>query len=108
MTAIVGVGDFNGDGHPDVLARDSSGTLWLYPGNSSDGFGPRVSLGGGWNGYTLWESGTSTVTGTRISLRRDATGTLWLFEGNGSNGWLGHVSLGTSFASLTLAGGSPQ
>ena len=31
MTAIVGAGDFDGDGHPDVLARSTNGTLWLYP-----------------------------------------------------------------------------
>ena len=30
--------DFDGDGNPDVLARDSSGTLWLYPGNGYGGF----------------------------------------------------------------------
>lgn len=32
---IVGVGDFNGDGHGDLLAQDRSNTLWRYDGNGS-------------------------------------------------------------------------
>ncbi|MFK0002133.1 S8 family peptidase, partial [Paenarthrobacter sp. NPDC090522] len=30
--------DFNGDGNSDVLARDTNGVLWLYPGNGSGGW----------------------------------------------------------------------
>ncbi|WP_159705829.1 FG-GAP-like repeat-containing protein [Arthrobacter sp. 18067] len=49
MSAIVGPGDFNGDGNVDLLARDSAGTLWLYPGNGKSGWLPRVQVGSGWN-----------------------------------------------------------
>ncbi|MDO6142059.1 VCBS repeat-containing protein, partial [Paenarthrobacter aurescens] len=49
MTSITGPGDFNGDGRSDVLARDNSGTLWLYPGNGSGGWLARVQAGQGWN-----------------------------------------------------------
>ena len=34
---------------PDVLARDRSGGLWLYPGNGPGTLLPRVQLGAGWN-----------------------------------------------------------
>jgi hypothetical protein len=53
MTAIVTPGDFNGDARPDVLARDSSGNLWLYPGNGAGGWLTRSRVGQGWSGYTL-------------------------------------------------------
>jgi len=36
-----------------VLARDSAGTLWLYPGNNAVGFTARRPIGAGWNGYTI-------------------------------------------------------
>jgi hypothetical protein len=62
MTAIVGTGDFNseqrhtsgwvGDGWADMIARDSSGVLWFYPGNGRGEFGPRTVIGGGWNVMT--------------------------------------------------------
>jgi hypothetical protein len=51
MSALVGAGDFNGDRTADVLARErSTGILWLYPGNGSGGWLPRVVADSGWNG----------------------------------------------------------
>ena len=44
--------DYNSDGRVDLLARDSSGSLWLYPGNGAGGCLPRVRVGGGWNVMT--------------------------------------------------------
>ena len=49
MTSIVAPGDFNADGRPDLIARDSSGELWLYPNNGAGDWLKRVDLGGGWN-----------------------------------------------------------
>ncbi|MET9139666.1 FG-GAP-like repeat-containing protein [Streptomyces parvulus] len=50
MNALTGAGDVNGDGRPDLYARESStGKLWLYPGRSG-ALGGRVLVGaGGWN-----------------------------------------------------------
>ncbi|MER5395875.1 trypsin-like serine protease [Streptomyces sp. NPDC002599] len=56
FTSYVANGDVTGDGIADVLARDSGGTLWLYPGTnkaSSSLFGTRKSLGTGFNQYNL-------------------------------------------------------
>ncbi|MGW7002071.1 FG-GAP repeat domain-containing protein [Streptomyces sp. NPDC054933] len=47
MTASVGVGDLNGDGKNDLVARDKTGTLWLYPGNSQGGFSARHPIASG-------------------------------------------------------------
>ncbi len=49
MTAIAGPGDFNGDRNVDLLARDSAGVLWLYPGDGINSWLPRVQVGTGWN-----------------------------------------------------------
>jgi hypothetical protein len=50
---IRGVGDANGDGHPDVVARQrSNGTLWLLPGNGS-GFDARRFIADGFERFDL-------------------------------------------------------
>ncbi|MFV0138101.1 FG-GAP repeat domain-containing protein [Streptomyces sp. HMX87] len=51
MNALVAPGDMNGDGRPDLIAREgSTGKLWFYPGTSTGGVGARVLIGsGGWN-----------------------------------------------------------
>ncbi|MFC5999694.1 FG-GAP-like repeat-containing protein [Quadrisphaera sp. GCM10027208] len=40
IDALIGVGDWDGDGAPDLLARrEDDGTLWLYPGTGAGGWG---------------------------------------------------------------------
>ncbi len=60
MTAIA-VGDMNGDGRPDVMARDGNGLLWLYPNAGGAGIhtlaGPS-ELGYGWGGMTALDLGS--------------------------------------------------
>ncbi|MGW1669613.1 trypsin-like serine protease [Streptomyces sp. NPDC002324] len=54
FTSYVTNGDVNGDAVADVIARDSDGTLWLYPGTnkaSTSLFATRVKLGTGYNQY---------------------------------------------------------
>ncbi|MGY2873983.1 hypothetical protein ACVW00_001173 [Marmoricola sp. URHA0025 HA25] len=50
----LGVGDANGDGVADLLARESgTGTIWLLPGKTSGGFAPRMWVASGYAGYQL-------------------------------------------------------
>lgn len=47
---VAAVGDFNGDGHADWVARrKSDGALFLYKGDGSGGYSARAQIGTGWN-----------------------------------------------------------
>ncbi|MCC3764635.1 VCBS repeat-containing protein [Glycomyces sp. TRM65418] len=48
--SVAAVGDFNGDGHADWLARrQSDGSLYLYKGNGAGDFGARTQIQTGWS-----------------------------------------------------------
>ncbi|CAN5164976.1 hypothetical protein BH18ACT9_BH18ACT9_09900 [soil metagenome] len=50
---VVGVGDFDGDTHPDLVARKAAtGQLWLLPGTPT-GLAARTYLGGGMDRFDL-------------------------------------------------------
>jgi FG-GAP-like repeat/FG-GAP repeat len=105
MTAIVGVGDFTGDGHADILARDSSGALWDYPGTGTGTLGARVSLSTGWGPYVLASAGDLNGDGFQDMLAFDpSTGTLRLYTGNGAGGWIAGSVLTPTFSGDTIAG----
>ncbi|MFF8830080.1 trypsin-like serine protease [Streptomyces sp. NPDC015131] len=53
MNALATTGDVNSDGVADVLARDTAGKMWLYPGNGKGGFLARKDFGSGWQAYNL-------------------------------------------------------
>jgi hypothetical protein len=38
LARLIGVGDFNGDSKNDLMAEDTNGKLWLYPGDGTQGF----------------------------------------------------------------------
>ncbi|MFE0704629.1 FG-GAP repeat domain-containing protein [Streptomyces sp. NPDC058872] len=50
---LVVTGDLTDDGRADAVARDRTGTLWLYRGTGKPTapFLPRTRIGGGWNTY---------------------------------------------------------
>lgn len=50
--ALVGPGDWNGDGRADLLARRTDGALMLYPG-TGNGFGVPTQVGNGWSGLRV-------------------------------------------------------
>ena len=94
--------DFNSDGTADVLARDASGVLWLYPGDGSGGWLPRRAVGQGWNVMTeLVTPGDFDGDGHADVLARDASGVLWLYPGNGSSGWLPRSAVGQGWNAMS-------
>lgn len=81
---VVATGDVTGDHHPDLLARDHAGDLWLYTGTGSVGkpFNTRVKVGSGWGIYDQLV-GASDVDGDGIGdvLTRTLSGELWFHKG---------------------------
>lgn len=104
FNALVGPGDFNGDQRVDVLAREAAtGNLWLYPGNGTGGFLPRVQAGNGWKIFNaLVGPGDMNNDGAADVLAREAaTGDLWLYRGNGTGGWFPRVKVGNGWNTMT-------
>ncbi|WP_426623256.1 FG-GAP-like repeat-containing protein [Leifsonia sp. McL0607] len=102
MTAILSPGDFDGDGRNDVLARDSAGLLWLYPGDGASGWLPRKQVGSGWGGMTrIIAVHDFNGDGTADVAAIDTAGTLWLYPGNGHGGWLTRQSIGLGWGGMT-------
>ena len=100
-----GVGDFNGDGNADVIARDASGNLWLYPGNGSNALESRVELDNasdGWGTATaIVPAGDFSGDGKPDVILRDASGNLWLFDGNGAHGFTARSEIATGWQGMT-------
>lgn len=82
---FAGIADFDRDGHQDIITRDdSSGLLWLYPGESKRGYSGqgRFQIGNGWNGHTFAGIADYDRDGSQdIIVRNDANGRLWLYPG---------------------------
>ncbi|MFF3321890.1 N-acetylmuramoyl-L-alanine amidase, partial [Streptomyces sp. NPDC002889] len=85
--AITDLGTLRADGTGDVVARDTSGTLWYYraSGNKNAPFRGRVKVGTGWGGFTIL-TGTGDLTGDAKAdmIARDTAGSLWLHKGTGN------------------------
>ncbi|MGW7459229.1 FG-GAP-like repeat-containing protein [Streptomyces sp. NPDC054797] len=105
--------DYNGDGYTDVLARDSHGDMWVYPGTGGTGtstLGARSFVGNG-----FWRDGwTNTYTtdlnndGYTDIVGRTQGGELYLFPGTGRTGtqsFSGRHLIGTSWNGYDLGFG---
>ncbi|MFF9016336.1 FG-GAP repeat domain-containing protein [Streptomyces sp. NPDC014870] len=88
--ALVGPGDLTGDGKGDLIARDASGTLYLYrsigdPRDPFTAFATRVKVGGGWNAYDrIVGAGDYTGDGRADIVARTPSGVLYVYAGTGS------------------------
>ncbi|MFE5945250.1 FG-GAP repeat domain-containing protein [Streptomyces sp. NPDC056480] len=84
--ALAGPGDLTGDGKGDLLARDRSGILYLYPGTGrSTALSSRVKVGGGWGAFNkIVGAGDYTGDGRADIAARTTGGDLYVYPGTGS------------------------
>ncbi|WP_399495269.1 FG-GAP repeat domain-containing protein [Streptomyces sp. P9(2023)] len=69
----------------DLVARDTTGVLWLYQGNGTGNFTARVRIGAGWNGFThLVGAGDVTNDGRPDLIAYGAKGT-YVYRSTGSS-----------------------
>ncbi|MEU7524194.1 hypothetical protein AB0A74_00500 [Saccharothrix sp. NPDC042600] len=87
MTAILGT-DADADGRNDLIARDTSGNLWLYPntGNPDDPYNGdfRRHIGVNWNTMTAILGADADADGRNDLIARDTSGNLWLYPNTGN------------------------
>jgi FG-GAP-like repeat/Tachylectin len=105
FTALFAGGDWDGDGHPDLLARDADGVLFMYRGDGHGGFvtGNRERIGSGWQGFNaLFAGGDFSGDGKPDILARDANGVLFMYRGDGHGGFVTgqREQIGTGWSSL--------
>ncbi|WP_329443460.1 VCBS repeat-containing protein [Streptomyces sp. NBC_01426] len=107
FNSLVGGTDATGDGRPDLLARDTAGKLWLYPGTGvgATPFGPRAEIGTGWQIYnTVLAPGDLNSDGKADLVARDAAGGLWSYAGTGvaAKPYASRVKIGTGWQTFNL------
>ncbi|MGW8365433.1 FG-GAP repeat domain-containing protein [Streptomyces wedmorensis] len=106
---ITGGSDLTNDGKSDVLATDTAGALWLYPGtgNANAPFSARKQIGTGWGTYNLITA-TGNLGGAPAGdlVARDTTGVLWLYYSKGDGTFAPRVRLGGGWNAFTTLVGT--
>lgn len=101
--ALLSPGDWDGDGHVDLLARArSDGSLHLYPGDGAGGFRTPSKVGTGWGGMTdLAAPGDWDRNGVVDIVARDGAGYLHLYSGDGAGGFGPRRTIGVGWQGFT-------
>ncbi|MFG3188337.1 FG-GAP repeat domain-containing protein [Streptomyces omiyaensis] len=113
VTRRTGAHDYDSDGSPDVLARDTAGRLWIQdlydrPAWAATFQNPESPVGSGWQVYDRIEA-TGTIAGAAAPdlVARDRTGVLWLYLGKGDGTFTARRAIGGGWnAYAHLTGGS--
>ncbi len=85
-----GAHDYDSDGQPDILERDTAGRLWLsdttYESYDELYQNPQTLVGGGWNAYDRIEA-SGNLGGAPVDdvVARDRDGVLYLYLGTGDS-----------------------
>lgn len=107
-TRLAGIGDWDKDGHQDILAIDWNQDLWLYPGESKRGYSrqSRVKIGNGWGGATPAGVSDWDKDGHQDLLTTDWNGDLWLYPGQSVRGYsqAGRVKIGNGWNGSDIGG----
>lgn len=94
---IIPTPDVTGDSYGDVLALDTKGVLWLYPGTATGALGPAKRLGGGWTDLTFSAPGEFNQDGWSDILAKAPNGDLFFYAGSGDGGFRAAVKVGSGW-----------
>ncbi len=89
LNLVLNVGDWNGDGHGDVMTRRSkNGAMQLRLGDGKGGFAPAVLAGSGWKSVGLVAAvGDITGDGYPDLMGQPSGKSMRIYPGNGSTGF---------------------
>lgn len=103
MRLITGVGDWDTDGHPDLLAVSTTGVARIYQGNGTGGFKGTIALSGNWSGYRAVVAVGDATWDTRVDvIGVTQDGTAWLGTVGGSVASVSWSRVATSLAGLVV------
>jgi hypothetical protein len=103
---ILGAGDFDGTGYPDVLGVSPTGALWLFSGDGFGGWRSQRQVGDGWLPFPkVFSAGDFSGDGYPDVLAAGSDGRLWEYAGNGTGGWAGRFQIGAGWDALSLVTG---
>ncbi len=101
-----GTHDYDSDGQPDILKRDTAGRLWLsdttYESYDELCQPPQTIVGGGWNVYDRIEA-SGNLGGASVDdvVARDRDGVLWLYLGYGDGHFAPRSRIGGGWNTYT-------
>ncbi|SED06171.1 VCBS repeat-containing protein [Streptomyces sp. TLI_105] len=81
---LTAVGDVAGTVAGDVVARDTAGVLWLFPGKGDGTFAPRVRIGGGWGVFSQLVGAGDLDNDGRPDLIAYGSGGTYVYHSTGS------------------------
>ena len=103
-SAIAGPGDLDGDGHADMVARDTGGHLWFLAGhaNGTIATDKRHLIGAGWNGYrTIVGAGDLSGDGVADLVATTPGGAMYLYAGLANGAFASRVHVGSGWQGYT-------
>jgi hypothetical protein len=103
---LVGIGDFDGNGHRDLIGIDAARKVWLYMGDGRLEYPVRKAVNVDWSSMRhIAYGGDSNGDGIPDTYTIDPSGKLQLWHGDGEGGFAPPVDLPGDFSTITLLAG---
>lgn len=103
MDSVFFAGDWNGDGHQDIIGKMPDGGLWLYQGTGKGSFKVGTQIGNGWQSLSnLNVLGDFDGDGNLDLSATTPSGLLLLYRGNGIGGFKDSRVIGQGWQGFNL------